>query len=99
VQELLPLLDPHTSPVDMNGVDIIAVDESQFFPDLKAFCLKAVEDMGKTVVVAGLNGDFQRNMFGDIIKRILSFLHWREGCLFVNPGCTQLLLLGSVPIC
>lgn len=68
VQELLPLLDPHTSPVDMESIDFIAVDESQFFPDLQAFCLKAVEDMGKTVVVAGLNGDFQRNMFGDIVR-------------------------------
>lgn len=68
VQELLPLLDPHTSPIDMNDVDMIAVDESQFFPDLKQFCLRAVEDMGKTVVVAGLNGDFQRNMFGDIVQ-------------------------------
>lgn len=68
VQELLPLLVPQTSPIDLDQVDLIAVDESQFFPDLKAFCLKAVEDMGKTVVVAGLNGDFQRNMFGDIVK-------------------------------
>lgn len=84
VQELLPLLDPHTSQVDMDGVDIIAVDESQFFPDLKAFCLKAVEDLGKTVVVAGLNGDFQRNMFGDIIK----LMPYADSVLMLQARCT-----------
>lgn len=84
VQELLPLLDPHKTPVDMNGIDIIAVDESQFFPDLKVFCLKAVEDLGKTVVVAGLNGDFQRNTFGDMTE----LMPYADSVLMLQARCT-----------
>lgn len=46
--------------------DIIVIDEGQFFPDLKAFCLVMSETCKKKVIVAGLNGDFQRNPFGQI---------------------------------
>lgn len=49
---------------------VVFVDEAQFFPDLKAFALKAVEEDGKWVTICGLDGDFQRNKFGDIIDLI-----------------------------
>lgn len=49
--------------------DCIAVDEAQFFPDILSFCEKAA-NMGKIVVCAALDGDFQRKPFGDICQLI-----------------------------
>jgi len=46
--------------------EVIGVDEGQFFPDTVQFC----EDMAKqrkTIIVAALDGDFQRKPFGNII--------------------------------
>jgi thymidine kinase len=42
----------------------IIVEEAQFFPDLKEFVLKAVEEHGKHVVCVGLDGDAERKPFG-----------------------------------
>jgi|UniRef100_A0A6C0KQV6 thymidine kinase len=46
--------------------DIIGIDESQFFEDLKEFCSTMIEVHKKKVIVAGLNGDFERKPFGQI---------------------------------
>lgn len=70
VSQLMSLLNQKTSPIDMNSIDAIAIDESQFFPDLKEFCVSAVEEQGKQVFAAGLNGDFKRDLFGDIVKLV-----------------------------
>lgn len=45
---------------------MIIVDEAQFFPDLHDFCEMAVDDDHKTVIVAGLSGDFRRQKFGQV---------------------------------
>jgi thymidine kinase len=50
--------------------DVVAVDEAQFFPDLKDTVLAWVEKDKKIVIVAGLNGDFRRNQFGQILDLI-----------------------------
>lgn len=47
-------------------VDVLAIDEAQFFPDLASFCISAAEDHHKKVIVAGLSGDFRRKRFGQI---------------------------------
>ena len=39
---------------------MIGIDEAQFFGDLYEFCCKAADDDGKTVIVAGLDGDYLR---------------------------------------
>lgn len=44
--------------------EVIAIDEAQFFPDLLQFCAQAADYERKQVVVAGLDGDFKRNSFG-----------------------------------
>jgi thymidine kinase len=49
--------------------DIIAIDEAQFFTDLKEFIL-AIERTDKIVYVAGLDGDSNRNPFGQILDCI-----------------------------
>jgi thymidine kinase len=46
--------------------EIIGIDEAQFFTGLKSFCIEMAEKYKKKVIVSGLNGDFQRNSFGEI---------------------------------
>ncbi|XP_038067141.1 thymidine kinase, cytosolic-like [Patiria miniata] len=49
--------------------DVIGIDEGQFFPD----CVQFAEEManqGKIVVVAALDGTFQRKGFGDILNLV-----------------------------
>lgn len=47
----------------------ILIDEAQFFPDLLK-CVELVEIFGKKVVIFGLDGDFQRQKFGNILDLI-----------------------------
>ncbi|GAB2274985.1 hypothetical protein Dimus_009755 [Dionaea muscipula] len=51
-------------------VDIIGIDEAQFFEDLYEFCCKAAEHDGKKVIVAGLDGDYMRRRFGSVLDVI-----------------------------
>ena len=41
-------------------LDVIGIDEAQFFDDLYDFCSKAADHDGKTVIIAGLDGDYLR---------------------------------------
>ncbi|CAH8392582.1 unnamed protein product [Eruca vesicaria subsp. sativa] len=41
-------------------LDVICIDKVQFFGDLYEFCCKVADDDGKTVIVAGLDGDYLR---------------------------------------
>ena len=45
---------------------MLAIDEAQFFPDLVSFATGAADAGGKTVLVAGLDGDFRRRPFGGV---------------------------------
>lgn len=45
-------------------MQVIAIDEAQFFPDLYKFCCEAANEDQKHVIVAGLDGDFRRQKFG-----------------------------------
>ena len=47
--------------------DVIGIDEGQFFPDLVPFCDELANN-GKTVIVAALDGDFQRKSFGHVLE-------------------------------
>jgi len=51
----------------VEGYDIIGIDESQFFKDIKDTILRWVEKYGKIVYVAGLNCDYKREVFGEIM--------------------------------
>jgi len=53
----------------LKNVDIIAVDEAQFFPDLKKFIL-AIETTDIILYISGLDGDSNRNPFGQILECI-----------------------------
>lgn len=52
--------------VDVDKYDVIAIDEAQFFGDLKESVLEWVECKRKIVILAGLNGDFRRHPFGQL---------------------------------
>ncbi|KAH7297871.1 hypothetical protein KP509_25G016400 [Ceratopteris richardii] len=51
-------------------LDIIGIDEAQFLKDLYSFCQAAADYEGKTLIVAGLDGDFERNKFGGVLDLI-----------------------------
>ena len=50
--------------------DIILINEGQFFPDLFETVSILVEQLGKTVHICGLDGDFKRQRFGGLLDLI-----------------------------
>ncbi|PRQ28244.1 putative thymidine kinase [Rosa chinensis] len=51
-------------------LDVIGIDEAQFFEDLYDFCREAADHDGKKVIVAGLDGDYLRRSFGSVLDII-----------------------------
>lgn len=44
-------------------LEVIGIDEAQFFEDLYDFCTEVADHDGKIVIVAGLDGDYLRYYF------------------------------------
>ncbi|XP_036409365.1 thymidine kinase, cytosolic-like [Megalops cyprinoides] len=63
---------------------VIGIDEGQFFPDTVEFC-EEMANMGKTIIVAALDGTFQRKPFGNI----LSLVPLAESVVKLNAVCMQ----------
>lgn len=55
---------------DIDNYDVIGIDESQFFPDLLETVNDLVENRDKKVIIAGLDGTFERRRFGQILDLI-----------------------------
>ena len=51
----------------LENYDVIAIDEAQFFPDIVEIC-EYLANQGKEVLVAALDGTFQREPFGEVLK-------------------------------
>lgn len=49
---------------DLHKAEVILINEAQFFPDGYDWIVHAVEELGKQVHAAGLDGDFLRRPFG-----------------------------------
>jgi thymidine kinase len=49
--------------------NVLLINEGQFFPDLEGF-VKKMLSIDKKIYVCGLDGDFQRNKFGQILDLI-----------------------------
>lgn len=64
--------------------DVIGIDEGQFFPDVVEFSEK-LANCGKTVIVAGLDGDFRRKPFG----RVLDLISRSESLTKLTAICTE----------
>lgn len=58
------------SDVVIDGYDVIIVEELQFFEDAFDNIIKWVEKFNLSVICAGLDGDFNRQPFGDTLKLI-----------------------------
>ncbi|XP_010081482.1 PREDICTED: thymidine kinase, cytosolic [Pterocles gutturalis] len=63
---------------------VIGIDEGQFFPDIVEFCEK-MANAGKTVIVAALDGTFQRKAFGSI----LNLVPLAESVVKLNAVCME----------
>ena len=55
---------------NIDNIDVILIDESQFFDDLYIFCKEFVENYNKIIYVFGLSGDSNRNIFGQLVDLI-----------------------------
>ncbi|XP_029290771.1 thymidine kinase, cytosolic [Cottoperca gobio] len=63
---------------------VIGIDEGQFFPDTVEFC-EEMANLGKTIIVAALDGTFQRKPFGNI----LNLVPLAESVVKLNAVCMQ----------
>jgi thymidine kinase len=62
--------------------DVIAIDEGQFYPDIVESC-EFLANNGKTVIVAALNGTYDRKPFG----RTLELVSVSERVVKLNAVC------------
>ncbi|GFO38103.1 thymidine kinase [Plakobranchus ocellatus] len=70
--------------------DVIGIDEGQFYPEIVSFCDKLAE-LGKVVIVAALDGTFQKKGFGDI----LNLVPIAESVIKLNAVCMSCFGEGS----
>ena len=73
--------------------DLIVIEEAQFFSGLRGFVMNAIENNGKNVIVAGLNGDSDRAPFGEILDLIPmadEIYHLMALCKRCDDGCAAL---------
>ena len=94
VDKLMPLLDNE----DYINADIIAIEEAQFFTDLYDFTIQSIDIHNKIVIVAGLDGDYRKKAFGQILDLIphcesVIKLHSHSISLAVDQG------VPSHPLC
>lgn len=79
-KEILEYVDNHPD------IDVIGVDEAQFFDDgIVNVCNMLADDLGIRVIVAGLDMDFQRKPFGSMPDLISS----AEYVTKVHAICTE----------
>jgi thymidine kinase len=65
----LHVLDELTDS-DLSGVNVLIIDEAQFFPDLYVNVKRWADTLPLHIVVCGLDGDSERNMFGDMLRLV-----------------------------
>lgn len=54
----------------LETVDVIIIEELQFFGDAFENITDWIDNSNKIVIAAGLDGDFMRNPFGDVLRLI-----------------------------
>lgn len=70
--------------IAVSDYDVIGIDEGQFFSDLVAFCEQAA-NAGKIVIVAALDGTYQRKPFGNV----LDLVPLAESVVKLNSVCMR----------
>lgn len=69
------LVDVYQNPqnphyLDVQQSDVVLINEGQFFQNLYSVVKDMVDNSKKTVYICGLDGDFQRNRFGELLDLI-----------------------------
>ncbi|KAB2079364.1 hypothetical protein ES319_A06G227500v1 [Gossypium barbadense] len=86
-------------PDAYDQLDVIGIDEAQFFEDLYDFCCEAADHDGKTVIVAGLDGDYLRKRaFFTLRKTDETETELIGGAEVYMPVCRQHYVDGQVVI-
>lgn len=70
---------------NFNNINTLFIDEAQFFDNLQKNVLHIVEELNKNVVIVGLDGDFQRNKFG----QILDLIPYSDSCKKITSLCKK----------
>jgi thymidine kinase len=65
----IQLVSRYKDKIKISVSEVILINEAQFFPDLERFVIKMLE-YGKKVYLCGLDGDFKRQKFGQILDLI-----------------------------
>ena len=55
---------------EINKIDFVFIDEAHFFTDLKECVVKWCDEYKKNITIVGLDGDFKRESFGQILELI-----------------------------
>jgi thymidine kinase len=83
------------SEVNVNGYQVIGIDEAQFFSDLYETVVQWLKK-GKKIYFAGLVGDYKQNQFGDIHK-LLPLVNDIKFCAAVCSDClSEYIKNGSI---
>jgi thymidine kinase len=70
---------------NIKDYNTIIIDEGQFFNDLKENVILWVDTFDINVVIAGLDGDFQRQPIG----QILELIPYADSCVKLNALCSK----------
>ena len=79
----------HEAEKMLQNVDVVIIDEGQFYSGLYNFCKKLVDEDNKHVIVGGLDGDACRNKFGEILDLIPisdSYVKLKAFCKICNEN-------------
>jgi len=70
---------------EVQNSDMILINEGQFFSDIYESVMKLIEKENKIVYICGLDGDFQRNTFGNLLK----LLPYADKITKLNSNCDR----------
>jgi thymidine kinase len=73
------------SELNVKDYNTIIIDEGQFFNDLKEYVISWVDIFDINVVIAGLDGDFQRQPIG----QMLELIPYADSCIKLNALCSK----------
>jgi thymidine kinase len=51
---------------EYHQAEVIGIDEANFYPDVDEFIIAELENTNKTFIIAALNGDKNKNLFGKV---------------------------------
>ena len=74
---------------EFKDLDVIFIEEAQFFDDLYDFVKDCVDNHNKHVIVAGLDGDYRREPFTQVVNLIPlaeDIIKLKALCLYCNDG-------------